>query len=193
MGFRWMGLAAVAMLWAIAGISLVACAPSEGSDTGAPVRPTPGSAVAKAATPRATLTLQVSLVVTSTRTLPSTHVTTPSPSANTEMSVETTENENRVWHQDYFRDRPASVALVEGRVRILGGMNFVIPAGEARVLSVGDQLVWPDDHGQTTYTILRITSDGVEVAYVSEFDHGAFGKNLRSVDRGSFWVRYKPQ
>ena len=40
----------------------------------------------------------------------------------------------------------------------------------------------PDDHGSTTLAVLDVVGGKAIVAYLLEFDHGAFGKNLVTVD-----------
>lgn len=108
----------------------------------------------------------------------------------TGMQVETTENQDRAWHEQYFRERPQVIERKGDGVRIVGGINFVVPSGEERLLIAGDQLIASDDHGQTSYEIVRVAEDGIEVQYRSEFDHGAFGSNMRTVDQGRFFVPY---
>jgi hypothetical protein len=52
----------------------------------------------------------------------------------------------------------------------------------------------PDHHSTMTLQVAAIGGEAVELTYTSRFDHGSFGKNEKTIDRGRVrlkWKQYK--
>lgn len=109
-------------------------------------------------------------------------------------AVETTTNKHRDWHEQFLKSRLVAV-MPEGNRVVLTGTIFQSPDLQAHVVNAGFQFAFPDDHGQTTYTITRIKRDGIVVGYKSTFDHRSFGRKLVTSDKGELelqWFRSSP-
>ncbi len=48
----------------------------------------------------------------------------------------------------------------------------------------------PDHHSAIEFTVLAVSDTGVTIGYTSRFDHRSFGKDLLTIDRGSFEIDY---
>jgi len=109
--------------------------------------------------------------------------------AHRPRAVETTANEHRDWHEQFLRRRLVAV-MPEGTGAVLTGSIFGSPDVQTRVVAAGFQFTFPDDHGHTTYTIVRIRPDGLVVGYKSTFDHRSFGRNLVTSDEGELELQW---
>jgi len=90
---------------------------------------------------------------------------------------------------------PGYAAFIANRIKTLEWPNT---DGTVTRFGVGDEsaptrnltikgkepLSIPDDHGHTTLALVEIRENKAEIAYMSEFHHLSFGKNLVTVDCG---------
>ncbi|KKL96104.1 hypothetical protein LCGC14_1847800 [marine sediment metagenome] len=104
-------------------------------------------------------------------------------------AVETTTNKRRDWHEQFLKSRLVAV-MPEGNGAVLTGTIFGSPDLQTHVVNAGFQFTFPDDHGLTTYTIIRIERDGIVVGYKSTFDHRSFGRNLVTSDKGELELQW---
>ena len=111
-----------------------------------------------------------------------------SPRAANPQIVRTT-NRDSAWHAKFLSSRLIALQREKEGIKITGTV-FQTPNAETRVVAVGYKITHPDDHGSTSYTVSKITDEGVVFQYESSFSHQSFGKNLITIDQGTFLLQW---
>ena len=121
--------------------------------------------------------------------------------ASAETQVQVTRNEQAQWHRDFFSAHTVSLERFDDGVRLVSDGSFRIEGADDAGLLLGIEggpllrekdvfLGPPDEHSSTTYTVLRVGDKSVEIGYVAEFDHRAFGRDLITRDDGTVMLPY---
>ena len=100
-----------------------------------------------------------------------------------------TTNKDAAWHARFLSSRIVALQREKEGIKITGRV-FQTPNAETRVVAVGYKITHTDDHGSTSYTVSKITDEGVIFQYESSFHHQSFGKNLITIDQGTFPLQW---
>ncbi|MBT7952642.1 MAG: hypothetical protein HN764_13520 [Gammaproteobacteria bacterium] len=111
--------------------------------------------------------------------------------------IERTENTSKLAESKFFNahlkklirfEQDKTLISTDGRI----GVNSDNGWTTVFVIGINDKFrPTIDDHGSTEYQLVKIGDKSVTIRYKSEFNHNSFGKNLITIDEGTFEAAYK--
>lgn len=116
------------------------------------------------------------------------------------VRTEETREQQSAWLRDRFSEcmvslTPDGAHAVRYRTGNKGCSPLGFDAGEGGMgtLRLDDTFSKADHHLSLTWRIEGISAAGVQIGYEARFDHGSFGKDLITIDRGRVRLPYRNQ
>jgi hypothetical protein len=111
--------------------------------------------------------------------------------------TENSAGKNKSGFEDFLSAHLVAVVPIPGKVSFVsdGGLGVRDNVGAWQkefTLGAGEKFMsQPDHHASSSFEVVNIKPRGVDLKYVSKFDHRSFGKNLVTTDEGTIEIPFR--